>query len=298
MAIRIITDSAADYSQAEIERRKIICVPMTVNFGMESYRDGVDITKEIFYEKLIEGEYFPQTAQPSPASFLDVFEEAKEAGDTVIAVLISSALSGTYQSAHLAKGMAEYDEIYIVDSKHATLGMRFLVDRAVQLREKGKTAPEIVAEIEELIPRLTLFAGLDTLEYLYKGGRIPKSVANIGKLANVKPLITITQEGKVDVCGKQVGNRHACRAIRKMVAQNEIDYDYPVYFIYSYDKKNVAFLAHSMQEEGLLIDEPRFREIGPTIGTHIGTNAYGLVYIRQMKDETSEQETQEDEREA
>lgn len=176
--------------------------------------------------------------------------------------------------------MSEYEEIYIVDSKSATLGMRFLVDRAVMLRDKGKGASEIVAEIESLIPRITLFAGLDTLDYLYKGGRISKSAANIGRMANLKPLVTISQEGTVSVCGKQIGNRHACKAIGKMVSENEVDYDYPVYFIYSYDKKNAALLAHSLQKNGLTFDEAKFREIGPTIGTHIGPNAYGIVYIR------------------
>lgn len=282
MAIRIITDSAADYSQTEITRRDIICIPMSIHFGMDSYRDGIDITKEEFFEKLIDGDFFPQTAQPSPASFLDIFEEAKQAGDTIIAILISSSLSGTYQTAHLAKEMADYEKIYLVDSKSATLGMRFLVDRAVILRDKGKTAEEIVSDIEALIPRLTLFAGLDTLEYLYKGGRISKSAANIGKMANLKPIVTITPEGTVTVCGKQVGNRHACKAIGKMVTDNEIDYDYPIYFIYSHDKKNAALLAHSLQKNGLILKEAKFREIGPTIGTHIGPGAYGVVYIRKQ----------------
>lgn len=134
MGIRIITDSAADYSQAEIERRKIKCLPMAITFGTETYLDGEELSKEEFYEKLVAGEYFPQTSQPSPASMVDAFEEAKEAGDAVIVILIASVLSGTYQTAHLAKEMAEYEDVYIIDSQTATLGMRILVDRAVQMR--------------------------------------------------------------------------------------------------------------------------------------------------------------------
>lgn len=297
MAIRIITDSAADYSQAEIERRKITCIPMSITFGMESFLDGKELSKEAFYEKLMEGEYFPQTAQPSPAAFLEVFEEAKKAGDSVIVILIASVLSGTYQTAHLAKNMAEYEDIYIIDSKTATLGMRILIDKAVQLCERGKDVKEVVAEIEALVPRITLFAGLDTLEYLYKGGRISKTAASVGKIANLKPLIRLDAQGRVSVCGKQIGNRHACKAIAKLVEENEIDYDYPVYFLYSYEKKNVALLAHSLEKTGIIFEEPKFREIGPTIGTHIGPEAYGIVYVGtkavDSEPDKAQQETEE-----
>ena len=110
MAIRIITDSAADYTLAEIEKRKITCVPMTITFGDQSYQDCFELGKDEFFEKLQMESELPRTSQPSPAGFLSCFEEAKEAGDTVIAILISSALSGTLQSAMLAKDMAEYDK--------------------------------------------------------------------------------------------------------------------------------------------------------------------------------------------
>ena len=111
MAIRIVIDSTADYTPAEIEKRQITCIPMTISFGEEQYIDGVDISKDEFFEKLISEEVFPKTSQPSPASFVEYFEEAKEAGDSVIAVLVSGALSGTVQSANLAKEMTEYDDI-------------------------------------------------------------------------------------------------------------------------------------------------------------------------------------------
>ena len=291
MAIKIMTDSAADYTMAEIEKRKIGIFPMTVTFGTESFLDGVELTKDMFYERLIDGEYFPQTAQPSPASFLDAFEEAKENKDDLIVILIASVLSGTYQTAMMAKEMAEYDNIYIVDSKSASLGMRFIVDNAVRMRDKGLSAPEIVKKIEALRSRVTLFAGLDTLEYLYKGGRISRSAASIGKLANLKPIITLGQEGNVEMCGKQIGNRHVCKAIVQMMEKKPIDYDYPIYVIYSYDKKNSALLAHSLQKNEMLGEEVKFREIGSTIGTHIGPNAYGIVYI--CREEAGESDSAE-----
>ncbi len=279
MAIRIITDSAADYSAQEIQKRQITCIPMTVTFGDKEYLDGRDITKEEFFELLTEGKDFPKTSQPSPSSFLECFEAAKESGDSVIAILISSALSGTLQNAVLAKSMADYENIFIIDSKIATLGMRILVDRAVKMRDNGYTAHEIVAELEALKPRLRLFAGLNTLEYLAKGGRLSKTTAALGNLANLKPLITFTEDGNVTLCGKQMGIRHACKQVAKLVMDDEPDMDCPVYLLYAYDQKNCAAFLHTLQKNGLKLDSPKVRGIGPIIGTHIGTGAFGIVYV-------------------
>ncbi len=203
----------------------------------------------------------------------------KEAGDSVIAILISSALSGTFQNAVLAKSMADYENIFIVDSKIATLGMRILVDRAVKLRDAGRSAQEIVNEVENLRPRLRLFAGLDTLEYLAKGGRLSKTSAALGNLANLKPIITFTPEGNVSLCGKQMGIRHACKQVAKLTMADAPDMDCPLYLLYAYDQKNCAAFLHMLQKNGLNLESPKVRGIGPIIGTHIGTGAFGIVYV-------------------
>ena len=279
MAIRIITDSAADYSAQENEKRQITCIPMTVSFGDKEFMDGKNITKDEFFKLLTEGKDFPKTSQPSPSNFLECFEEAKEAGDSVIAILVSSALSGTLQNAVLAKSMADYENIFIIDSKIATLGMRILVDRAVKLRDAGRTVQEIVDEVENLRPRLRLFAGLDTLEYLAKGGRLSKTSATLGNLANLKPIITFTAEGNVSLCGKQMGIRHACKQVAKLTMADAPDMDCPIYLLYAYEQKNCAAFLHTLQKSGLNLDSPKVRGIGPIIGTHIGTGAFGIVYV-------------------
>lgn len=280
MAVRIIVDSAADYSAQEIEKRQITCVPMAITFGEEEYLDGVDLTKDEFFEKLIGGEEFPKTSQPSPAKFAECFEEAKEAGDSVVAILISGTLSGTFQSANLAKQMTEYDDIYIVDSRTATLGIRILADRAVHMRDRGKSAQEIAAELESLKSRIRIYAGLDTLEYLYKGGRLSKAQASLGKLANIKPIIKVDESGSVSLCGKQLGIKHVCRQIAKILEEETPDQNYPVYFVYSYDKKNCVTFIQSLQKKGMDFGEVKTRGIGPTIGTHIGPGAFGIVYVK------------------
>ena len=274
MAVQIIVDSTADFSAKEIEKRQIICVPMTVTFGNQQYTDGVDLTKEEFFVKLINEKEFPKTSQPSPAKFAECFEEAKENGDDVVAILISSALSGTVQSALIAKDMVEHDGVYVVDSNTATLGIRLLVDRAVRMRDQGKSAKEIAETLDELKTRVRIYAGLDTLEYLQKGGRISKTAASIGRLAGIKPIVTIGEEGKVAVCGKQRGNKNVFRQIIKFVEAEMPDENYSVYFLYSANKKNCISFIHTLQKNGLDFGKITTREIGPTIGSHIGPDAF------------------------
>jgi len=284
MAIRIVTDSAADYSRAEIEKREITCIPMTISFGEEIYRDGIDITKEEFFERLMHEKELPKTSQPAPSAFVEVFEEAQRAKDTVIVILISSELSGTFQSANLARNMVGYDNIYIVDSKLASMGIRLLVDKAVALRNQGAKPEEIVQTLENIKGRVCIYAGLDTLEYLYKGGRISKSVANIGTIANIKPIINFTPEGNVALCGKQIGIRHTIRHMAKHMAAEGYDENYPVYFVYAYDRTNCVGFIQALQKKGMTFDAPKIRGIGATIGTHIGPNAFGIVYVRPEED--------------
>ncbi len=279
MAVQIIVDSTADFSAKEIEKRQITCIPMTVTFGNEQYIDGVDLTKEEFFVKLMNEKEFPKTSQPSPAKFAECFEEAKENGDDVVAILVSGALSGTVQSATIAKDIAEHEGVYIVDSNTVTLGIRLLVDHAVRMRDQGKGAAEIVERLEELKDRVRIYAGLDTLEYLQKGGRISKAAASLGRLAGIKPIITIDEEGKVAVCGKQRGNKNVFRQIIKYIDAEMPDENYSVYFLYSADKKNCISFIQTLQKNGLDFGKIKTREIGPTVGSHIGPGGFGIVYV-------------------
>lgn len=279
MAVQIIVDSTADFSAKEIEKRQITCIPMTITFGNEQYIDGVDLTKEEFFVKLMNEKEFPKTSQPSPAKFAECFEEAKENGDDVVAILVSGALSGTVQSATIAKDIAEHEGVYIVDSNTVTLGIRLLVDHAVRMRDQGKSAAEIVERLEELKDRVRIYAGLDTLEYLQKGGRISKAAASLGRLAGIKPIITIDEEGKVAMCGKQRGNKNVFRQIIKYIDAEMPDENYSVYFLYSADKKNCISFIQTLQKNGLDFGKIKTREIGPTVGSHIGPGGFGIVYV-------------------
>ena len=186
MKIRIITDSAADLPQPC--RPELTILPMTVTFGTEQFLDGVDLTHRQFYEKLIEGDILPTTSQINPAQFEEAFRQAGEAGEAVVAVLLSSKLSGTCQSACIAA--QEYPgRVFVVDSENATLGERILVERALELMDQGLEAAAIANRLEAEKKDIRLVALLDTLEYLKRGGRISSSAALVGGLLSIKPVV-------------------------------------------------------------------------------------------------------------
>ena len=244
MSIRIITDSAADFSPAELEQLRITCVPMQVVFGEDSYTDGQTLTPEIFWQRLTAGEN-PKTSQPSPDAFLSVFEEAKAAGDEVICITIAAVLSGTLQSAMIAREMADYASIHIIDSLKAAVAQKMLVLHACRLRDEGQlTAAQIAQALSDLRPRIRLFACLDTLEYLARGGRIPKAAASLGTMVRFKPLVTLSEDGHVELAGKGIGMHRATDAVIRLVEGCEIDCSFPVIPIYSHTPENcLAFGA-------------------------------------------------------
>ena len=204
--VRIITDSSADLEPREYEQLGITCIPLTVFFGDTEYQENVNLSKDLFYELLSQGA-FPKTAQPSPQYLLDLFEEAKEAGDEAIYFSISSAISGTYQTACATKSMVDYDGCYVFDSKNATGGLRVLLELAAKLRDAGKTAQEIMEGVAAIQDKIVLYACMDTLEYLYRGGRISQTVYKLGTMAQVKPILRVTEEGAIEVPAKAMRMR-------------------------------------------------------------------------------------------
>jgi len=275
--IRIIIDSSADYLIEEIEKKQMTLVSLNISLDDRVYQDGVDISRDRLYEWLIESKGFPKTAQPSPEVFLKYFNEAKEAGDDVICILLSSSLSGTCQSAHLAKSMADYDNIYIVDSLSATHLIRFLGNKACSMRDAGASAKEIVETLEDLKTRTKVIAAVDTLEYLCRGGRVSKAAATIGNLANLKPIITVNPEGEVAVIGKCVGKNKSMSFILNAMQEYEIDENYPIYSLYSYGVENCIALEAKVVNAGYLLHSRK--QVGATIGCHVGPGAFGVLFV-------------------
>ncbi len=275
--IRILVDSSSDYTVGEIRQKGLDLVPISIAIGETSYVDGFDMGRDEFYEILQNSDDFPKTSQPSPQAFLDIFEDVKAKGDELICIIISSELSGTFQTAQMAKNMADYDKIYLIDSRSATYTIKVMADYALQLRGEGKTAPEIVQKIEALKSRVKVLAALDTLEFLGRGGRISRAAATIGDLANIKPIITLTVEGSIGILGKCLGKNKAIMSIIRHMEELGVDSRFPAYTIYSYGDENCVFFEDKLHREG--IRTANRLQIGSTIGTHIGPGAFGIVFV-------------------
>lgn len=277
--VRIITDSAADFEPAELAQMQILCIPLTVMFGDREYQENIDLSKKLFYELLLETGELPKTAQASPEILLNLFTDAMVAGDEAIYITLSSALSGTYQNACMVKEMANYDGCYVVDSLDATGGQRLLVEHAVKLRDEGKSAAEIAAAVEQLRSRIVLYACIDTLEYLYKGGRISHTAYTLGSLAQIKPIITVNAAGQVDVPGKTMGMRKGMAQLCKRVEQKQPDGAFPLYVMYTNNRAVGEELAQRLRAQGYEIPDEHIIAVGAAIGSHIGPEACGLVYV-------------------
>lgn len=278
MNIRIITDSASDLRPPH--RPEVTVLPMTVTFGREEYQDGINLTHRQFYEKLIEGDDLPTTSQISPAQFEEAFRTAVEAGEQVVAVVLSAKLSGTYQSACIGAEGFE-GKVRVVDSENASIGQHALVEYALRLKDAGLGFEEIVERLEADKKRIRLIALLDTLEYLKKGGRISKAAAMAGSLLSIKPVIAI-QCGEVAILGKARGSKQGNNLLAEQIRQTGgIDFEKP--FVLGYTGLSDAMLQKYIKDHESFwkssVDGLETSSVGGTIGTHIGPGAIGVAFF-------------------
>lgn len=279
MSIRILTDSAADFSTEELRQHGIVRVPLQVIFGEDAYEDGETLSSETFWQKLIAGEN-PKTSQASPERFLAAFKDAQAAGDDVVLITISSALSGTMQSAMIASSMIDYDRIHIVDSEKVATAQKLLVLYACRLRDEGEmSAAQIAQKLSDIAPRIRLYACLDTLTYLARGGRIPKAVASVGAAVRFKPLITLSSEGAVEMAGKGIGLHRATEALNRFLIEAKRDPDFPILPLYTYNPDNALSMIKKLSAAGIPVSQDDLCAVGSTIGTHVGPNAFGFVFV-------------------
>lgn len=275
--VKIITDSTCDYSVEDAKKLDLTIVPLKVNVNDKQYVEGVDITGPQFYELLATSKNLPTTSQPSPEEFLQHFEKIKADGDSAVVFTLSSALSGTYQSANIAKEMCGYEDIYIIDTLSATIGMQLFINRASEMRQSGSTAKEIADYMQPYNQKVTILAIVDTLEYLHKGGRLSRSKSVIGKLLNVKPIIDVSN-GNIEVPSTNRGAEKSVASLLKLYAEANTDSDWPVIWGYTgslslienYKKYLPANYQADFGDNG----------IGAVIGTHIGPGAMALAFIR------------------
>ena len=277
--IQIITDSTCDLSAEAARRLGLKVMPLTVHFGGEAYLDGVDITPAQFYEKLAaSGDVLPTTSQINPGAFVDAFEAELARGNEVVGIFLSSELSGTYQSAVMARDMVGSQRIHLVDSRTVTFPLALLLSEAARLRDEGLDGAELARQVTALSGRLRLMAVLDTLKYLKLGGRISSATALLGGALGITPIIGLN-DGKVESLGKSRGRKAGLKWILGRLEQAPVDPSLGVAFGHSNCPELMAecealFAPHTAGAPRTLRCD-----IGSVIGTHAGPGAAGIAYF-------------------
>ena len=276
--IKVITDSTTYLPTEFITSHNIEVVPLKVRFGNEVYDEGIGISNDTFYEKLATESVFPKTSQPPVGEFKLKYEEIlNNDNDEVLVLTISSGLSGTFNSAKTAADMLPKAKITVFDSKSTALGLGLMVATAVDLADTGHSMPEIMARLEQMRQDMHVYFMVDTLEYLYKGGRIGAVSAFIGGLLKFKPILTI-DEG---VLKPQAKVRTRTKAIKRLIniAQESIpDTNTPVQIavMHIQSEPDIARLEKLMRKQFHNINRFVTGEIGPVIGAHTGPGLLGI----------------------
>lgn len=280
MAVKLVIDSASDISRKEAEELGIHMISMSILFGNKTYMDGVDLCGRDFFEKLIESDALPTTSQINMFQFEECFSELTSDGSDVVAVTLSSRLSGTYAGAVSAAGSFP-GKVFVVDSLNASIGERILIQYAVRLLRQGKTARELVDDLKEARQKIRLMALLDTLEYLQKGGRISAAVAMSGTLLQIKPVISI-MGGEVKMIGKAMGSKKGNNLLRQLIEKSGgIDFQMP--YAAAYSGMDDSLLQKYIKDSASLwedeLDHVPSYCIGSTIGTHVGPGAIAVAFF-------------------
>ena len=278
MSVRIIVDSTTDLP--EQTARRVTVVPLTIHFGEQQYVSGVDIDARKFYEMLVEGDVLPTTSQPTPYAFTQVFQEAVDAGDTVVCITVSSKLSGTYQSACIAA--ADFPgKVFVVDSLTVAIGGGILTEYALSLTDKGMDAEEIAWKLMQKREKVRLLALLDTLEYLKKGGRISSAVAFAGGLLNIKPVIAVA-DGEVKMLGKARGSKQGNNLlVQEIDKAGGVDFEKPL--LLGYTGLSDALLQKYIVGSAALwqgkVEQLPVSIVGSVVGTHAGPGAVAVAFF-------------------
>ncbi|MEI6299387.1 MAG: DegV family protein [Actinomycetota bacterium] len=276
MTVRIVTDSSCDLPQAMADALGIRIVPLSVRFGDTEYIDRTTITATEFWSKCAASATLPETAAPSPGSYEETYRSlAAEGATTIVVVALSSDLSATMQSAELAaRAVAPGIDVRIVDSRNASMGLGLTVLACAELAKTGASADEVVARAHSVIPRTRVFAALDTLDNLKKGGRIGGAKAMLATVMSIKPLISITN-GLVEEAGKQRTRSKALAHLVDILRNQEV----PIERLSILNAQCSDIDAFVAMVKEVYTGEIIVGDIGAVIGTHAGQGTIGIVFL-------------------
>ena len=275
--IRIVTDSTSDLPKAVIAEHGIGVVPAYINIGGKSYVDGVDLTREEFYERLPEYETPPMTSAPSVGTFVEAYERlAAQGAKEILSIHISARLSGMLNVAHVAAQATTTVRVIVFDSRQLTLGTGFLALAAARAAAMGRSMSDIVAMLKDMVRRVYSFAALDTLEFLRRGGRLTRVQSSVGTLLKIKPLLTM-YDGELTM--EKVRTRK--RAIERMISQVR-DFgpleQLALVHAHALDRAETLWhVARDLIPEGI---DPFCEEVTSAIGAHVGPGSVGLVCVQ------------------
>ncbi|MCJ7688729.1 MAG: DegV family protein [Clostridiaceae bacterium] len=273
--IKIITDSTCDLNKEIIDMYNIEVLPLLVKIDDITYRDGEDIGLQEYVNKMKNSEEFPTTTQVIPHRFEECYKKYIDEGYKIVSIHLSSKMSGTYNSACMAKGMLETEDIVVIDSLNVTSGLGVLVLKACKLKEEGYNIFEIEEKIKETIPHVKSSLAFDSLENLVKGGRLSKTVGAIGGLLGIKLILTI-KDGEMAVIDKARGSKKAIKTILKNSDKTGIKSGETSILLRASDKNILDSLRSHMNERKIDFIEC---EVGCVVGTHAGEGACGIFYV-------------------
>jgi len=273
--IKIITDSTADLPSYIINKYDIEVLPLMVNFEEKGYVDGVDINLHQLFMKIKEENTFPTTSQVIPQRFYECFKKYLEQGYKIVCINLSSKMSGTYQSACIAKDMLDTEDIVVIDSLNVTSGLGLLVLKACKLKEKGLDIKEIENEINSAIPHVKSCLAFDKLDHLVKGGRLSKTAGVIGGLLGIKPILAV-KDGEMVVIDKIRGSKKAIKYIMDYVDKGKMKKDELSILLQAGTNDVVDLLRVNLLEENIEFVQC---EVGCVVGVHSGPGACGVFYF-------------------
>jgi DegV family protein with EDD domain len=275
--VKIITDSTADIPKSLVDELDITVVPLKVVFGEETFEDGVDITANEFYEKLATNENMPTTSQPTPYQFEEVYQEvAREEETHIISIHLSAKLSGTFQSANIAKDMVKDQiDVTVVDSKRASYAIGIIVVEVAKLAKAGATKAQCIARLNELLSTTTVYFMVDTLEFLQKNGRIGKASALFGSLLKIKPILSLNNDGEVFPFDKVRGQKKAIAKIYEYFEKEFGSQSIHVGISHASAKENAVGIMSEMKSQ-FNISSDVITDIGPVIGAHVGPGTIAI----------------------
>lgn len=273
--IKIITDSTLDLPSDIIKEKDIEVLPLLINFGEESYLDGLEINTKEMLDRIERENILPTTAQVTPNRFEEIFKKYLDEGYKIVTLVLSSEMSGTYQSACIAKNMLESDDIVVIDSRNVTSGLGVLVLKACEFRDNGDDIFEIEEKIKNVIPKVKSSLSFESLENLVRGGRLSKTAGAIGSVLGLR-LILEVKDGQMSVKDKVRGSKKALKKVISDFENGNVDTDSPIVLLEILNEEIYSGLKKYLEENNVKYIDAK---VGCTVGIHSGTKACGIFFM-------------------